>query len=259
MDKIILLSVDKKLLFLELRYITERIKRRISAEYSISKSAWDPVVLDLPPGEKFLVLAPHPDDDAIGCGGTIIKLLTNEKLVRVSYLSIQSSEHFSRAERLEEIRESLDCLGVTDFSLREDTFPSGDVLVDMIKKELISSRPDTVFVPSPVENHDHHVESFLSYLKAHRESGVRANTLLYEVWAPLLPNILVDITSFIAGKNDAIGAHKTQIRNLDFMRAAKGLNAYRAAMSGRDGYSEAFLFLAPSDLHRIFDLKGLYR
>jgi hypothetical protein len=108
--------VDTELLKMELRFIAERIRQRVRRFSDFASTAWNPRLVDIPPGERFLVLAPHPDDDVIGCGGTILRLLAARKSVRIVYLSIQSSRDFSKTERLEEIAESLAILGVKDYS-----------------------------------------------------------------------------------------------------------------------------------------------
>jgi adenine/guanine phosphoribosyltransferase-like PRPP-binding protein len=73
---------------LELRYILERIRKRVSVAKSLSGSSWWPKDVEVPPGERFLIVAPHPDDDVIRCGGTILKLLAVGKSVRIAHLSL---------------------------------------------------------------------------------------------------------------------------------------------------------------------------
>ncbi len=133
---------------MELRFIAERMRNRFSLADRLEGTAWSPKVMDLPPGRRFLVLSPHPDDDAVGCGGTIIKLLDSGAEVRVVYLSMQEGD-FSRDLRRNEIGSALHRLGVTDHRLREDEFPSAREAVGLIAEELRSYEPDSVFVPSP--------------------------------------------------------------------------------------------------------------
>ena len=61
--------------------------------------------MEIPPGNRFLVISPHPDDDVIGCGGTIAKLIDAGKEVRVVYMSIQTDIQLTT--RLDEISASL--------------------------------------------------------------------------------------------------------------------------------------------------------
>lgn len=242
-----------ELLKMELRFIAERIRQRARRSSNFVSTAWSPRVVDIPPGEEFLVLAPHPDDDAIGCGGTILKLLAAGKSVRISYLSLQSSGEFSRVERLVEIERSLGILGVKEFSFLEESFPPKDRLIRALQKELFSHRYDSVFLPSPIDNNDQHTAVFWAFQELNRKKTVTdMNVILYEVWTPVVANMLVDISAFFRWKTEAIRAHATQTALVDYVRAVEGLNSYRASMSGHEGYAEAFFFQTSSDLLRTF-------
>jgi LmbE family N-acetylglucosaminyl deacetylase len=46
-----------------------------------------PYHLSHPPGERAIVLAPHPDDETLGCGGTIRLLLKSKRPVKVIFLT----------------------------------------------------------------------------------------------------------------------------------------------------------------------------
>ncbi len=46
-----------------------------------------PYHLSHPPGERTVVLAPHPDDETLGCGGTIRLLLKSKRPVKVIFLT----------------------------------------------------------------------------------------------------------------------------------------------------------------------------
>jgi LmbE family N-acetylglucosaminyl deacetylase len=245
--------VDKRNVMLELRLIREKLSKRILIAETLSKSAWNPMKVELPPGERFLILAPHPDDDAIGCGGTILKALAMRKTVRICYLSLPSLNTNSKQERLKEVKNSLKELGVTDHTINKQEFPRTAKLVqEAIEPELKDWKPDCVFVPSPLENQDQHLMTFGSYVEAMRNSPCHAATAFYEVWNPVIPNMVVDVSSFIDKKSKSIAAHTSQVRTIDYVRMARALNEYRAISSNLEGYAEAFLYLEKEDLLKIF-------
>jgi len=245
--------VRTDLLKMELRFIGERIRQRVWRSSNFFSTAWSPRYVDIPPGERFLVLAPHPDDDVIGCGGTISKLLAAGKSVRIAYFSLQSSVQFSRIERLAEIQRALDILGVKDFSFLGESFPLKEDLISVLREEIASHRYDSVFLPSPIENHDQHTSVFWAFHELNRRKEVpEMNAILFEVWTPVVANMLVDISEFIHRKTEAIRAHATQTALVDYHIAAEGLGSYRASMSGHKGYAEAFFFQTGSDLLRTF-------
>jgi N-acetylglucosamine malate deacetylase 1 len=236
---------------LELRFIAERMRNRFSLADRLEGTAWNPKVMENPPGRRFLVLSPHPDDDAVGCGGTIIKLLEAGAEVRVVYLSMQEGD-FSQDLRRNEIQGALDRLGVRDHRLREAAFPSSREAIGLITEELRSYRPDSVFVPSPFENHNEHLRTFESYLGAIDGLKERPDALLYEVWGALMPNLLIPVNGVMQRKEAAILEHGTQVRDIDYVRVVRGMNGYRAATSALEGYAEAYLHLPANDLLKYF-------
>jgi len=237
---------------LELKFIAEKMRNRFTVPERLEGTAWSPKVMDIPPGERFLVLSPHPDDDAVGSGGTIMKLLDAGKAVRVVYFSMQEG-NFTYDERKKEIDAALAHLGVKEVRRRESAvFPSAKEATATIAEEIASFRPDGVFVPSPFENHNDHIRIFESFLGAVSEHGSGPDAIMYEVWGPLMPNLLIPVTSVWDRKCEAVRDHMTQVRDIDYVKATTGLNGYRAASLHLDGYAEAFLHLPSSSLMRTF-------
>jgi len=234
---------------LELRLIIEKLRNRFSVPSRLEGTSWNPKVMELPPGERFLVVSPHPDDDAVGCGGTIIKLVDAGKEVRVLYLSIQEGD-FTREVRRAEIERALGHLGVHDHYLREADFPTLAEATALVAKELEGF--DAVFLPSPFENHDHHLRAFQACAGALRSSRQAPDAIMYEVWGTLMPNLLVPVTSVMERKLAAVREHGTQCADIDYVRMSEGINGYRAAGVALDGYAEAFMHMDAQTLLRLF-------
>jgi LmbE family N-acetylglucosaminyl deacetylase len=238
-------------LSLEIKYIYERTRNRLGRGRTAARAIMDPKVAELPPGDRFLVVSPHQDDDAIGCGGTVIKLRAAGKRVRVAYLSTRPVEGKAPDHRMVEAREALRIMGVDEWSAIGEANPSDDMVRARLREELRGFDPDAVLVPSPIENHAQHVQAFECYHSVLNKDRDRA-TLLYEVWTPIPVNLLVDITAQIEAKGRAIAAHESQVALIDYVAASKGLATYRAAMSGRKGYAEGFLYLDRGQLNDFF-------
>jgi LmbE family N-acetylglucosaminyl deacetylase len=213
--------VDSELLEMEFRFIAERTRQRVRWSSDFDSAAWNPRLVNIPPGERFLVFASHPDDDAIGCGGTIIKLLAPRKSVRIIYLSIRSSRDLSKRERLEEIVRSLAMHGAKDCWFFAEQFPSEREIVSLLEEESIVLRPESLFVPSPVENYDQDLEAFGAYVSYEKKRKTQESTIPYEVWTPLIPNMIVDVSQFMDKKLEAVAAHRTQMRDSDYVRAVE--------------------------------------
>lgn len=237
---------------LELKLIYCRISKRVGIGKGLAKSSWNPKFVEVPPGKRVLVLSPHPDDDAIGLGGTIIKMLESGSKVRVVYLSLPMKDASSREARKAEALKALEIMGVSDFIVPDHDFPEPGLLRDLIVKEVKDFAPDLIFVPSPLENHEHHIAAFTAYLDALRILD-DVDTALYEVWGMVVPNMSVDITLQAERKSKAIAAYESQVRVVDYVTMVKGLNQYRAISGGSTGQAEAFLYLSRKDLLKLFD------
>lgn len=86
---------------------------------------------------------------------------------------------------------------------------------------------------------DHYAANILLKNNLVRSATIAA----YEVWTPLIPNRLVNISSVIDDKRNALLEHASQLKELDYLDAALQLNRYRAAMFRKEPrYAEAFIY-----------------
>lgn len=208
-----------------------------------------------------LVFSPHPDDDVLGCGGSIAKYTVAGHEVSVVYLTSGGSGDPKIPEKeLTKIREkeaknAAQILGVKNtFFLH---LPDG--YLEFNKESIISLinlirriRPNLVFLPSPEERHrDHRVANELCLEAAKRagwgafqEAGtpwIVKTILEYEVWNPMNNwNYAEDITNHMKKKLEALQAHKSQLKNLEYDKAIEGLNRYRGIVTGKGKWVEVF-------------------
>jgi LmbE family N-acetylglucosaminyl deacetylase/glycosyltransferase involved in cell wall biosynthesis len=187
-------------------------------------------------GERLLVLAPHPDDEVIGCGGLIALHLREKRPVHV-VVATDGAHAGDGAQREAESRAALALLG--DATIEFLRFPDRnlenaselDARLAVILREW---KPDLIAVPSPLEIHPDHIalsRAFCDLIA--RDPSLFADLAVarvafYEVSAPLRPNALVDITSAADAKYAAIEAHASQGAIRDYTSYARGLNSWRA-------------------------------
>jgi LmbE family N-acetylglucosaminyl deacetylase len=196
--------MEKNSLRLELRYVAERIKARTGMQRKLAATAWSPKVAHLPPGERFLVISPHPDDDVVGCGGTIAKLVGEGKKVKVAYLTLQPGNGYQAEVRRKEALEALGILGVTDFSFNEAQKPSDREIEKFLGQEIKASAPDTILLPNPVDNNDQHMQFSLCAVRVLKGLRNAPDVMLYEVWQPIAPNLIIEVSSFFGSKLEAL-------------------------------------------------------
>ena len=208
-----------------------------------------------------LVFAPHPDDAAIGCGGTIAKLSKKNK-VSIVYMtsgeggSITVSEKKLARQRVAEAKKAAKLLGAKKaiFLKNPDGFlefnkKNMQKIVSIVRKE----KPGLVICPYAKDQHrDHKATAELVFDSVWKASGpwLKAaggkswdvkEVLCYETWTPIQePVHFEDISKTIAKKVRAIRCFKSQTKNIRYDEAAKGLNRFRGVMSGLGNYCECF-------------------
>ena len=210
-----------------------------------------PKLIRKPDGNRVMVIAPHMDDEILGCGGVLIKHADAGDKTAVVYITDGSKGKPNRppSRELSELRkkeaaESNKLLGVNqEFFLDMEDGNTG-VYHPFTKrmKEIINEiQPDLVYLPYSYDRHpDHRNANFL--FRSALSENINAVVCAYEVWTPLEPNILVNITKQISLKLKAIMLHKSQLEILPYHRMTRSLNAFRAAFIPLPGlrYAEAF-------------------
>jgi hypothetical protein len=197
--------------------------------------------------ERVLVLAPHADDETIGCGGTLAGLIRDGAAVEVLVVTDGAAGEADPGRRREtgelrlgESRGALEVLG--GGSVRCGFLPDRGLsarradLARLLGEALRASRPQLVFVPSPVEVHPDHravAGAFLSLFGAGAGSSLSrdlpdgAAAAFYEVSQPIRPNVLVDITADAGRKQEALAVHASQLGGHDYAAFTRGLGEYR--------------------------------
>lgn len=200
-------------------------------------------------GERLLVLAPHPDDEVIGCGGLIAQHLREHRAVRI-VIATDGAVGGDAATREAEARRGIATLGeaeVVFLGFRDRTL--GNDAAARIREQLLDFRPDLVLVPSPIEIHPDHIalsRAFCDLIQ--RDETLFADLAVtrvafFEVSAPLpRPNALVDISDVAETKYAAIAEHASQAAVRDYISYARGLNAYRTmTLPAGTTFAEAYL------------------
>ena len=217
-------------------------------------------ILSRPRSGRVLVLAPHPDDDVFGCGGSIAMHAKQEDQVKIIYFAginktkelknLRTKEQAERQKMLStrgrEAQEATKVLKVSDiefWGLRENKFVADKRNVERLKKVIKEYKPEIIYCPSFTDtNPDHYEVGKMLYLIM---SDVKCQMsdvkiLLYEVWTPIFVNRLIKIDSVIKQKKAAILCHQSQLKDRSYSDAILGLNKYRAGMFNAGKYAEGF-------------------
>jgi LmbE family N-acetylglucosaminyl deacetylase/glycosyltransferase involved in cell wall biosynthesis len=199
-------------------------------------------------GERLLVLAPHPDDEVIACGGLVALHLREGRAVRIVVVTDGAAQGGDAALREEESRRGVARLGEAELEfLRVPDRGLDDRAATAIREQLLAFRPDLILVPSAVEIHPDHVALSRIFCELIQRDETLfadlavARVAFYEVSQPLRPNTIVDITAVAEEKYAAIAEHQSQLAVRDYIAYARGLNAYRTmTLPAGAKYAEAY-------------------
>ncbi len=200
-----------------------------------------------------IVIAPHPDDEAIGCGGSIIRHIKKGNRVKVIFLTPGDKGDFMGIFgddylkiRHESALKAISILGVENYEFWEfsdrELWKKKDIIYERIKERVREFKPGLIYVPSPFESHpDHRVAASVIW-QIYNETGISA--VFCELLMSLYPNILVDISEEFKKKEEAIRCYKTELHYNNYVDKIEGLNRFRTAtLHSKIKYAEAFLLL----------------
>ena len=217
-----------------------------------------PKMTKKPKGKNILVLAPHMDDEIIGCGGTICKHVQSGDRVSVVYFTCgdKGNKGFASDENLSVLRKaemhtSNQILGIQQayfLDFKDGTDEDWSVKKEELREIYLNISPDLIYLPPYFDLHLDHRKTHWLFQEAMENMAV-CDLCVYEVWTPVNPNLIINITQEMGRKIDAIRACKTQIDSVDYESFLKNLNAYRScfAMSPMVKYAECFYTLSAKE------------
>ena len=250
--------------------IKPELLRASELEYEVRLRAlaggWWPAALECPVGRRLLALSPHPDDEAIGAGGL---LLRHRGVADIHLLTVFSGEgggalagdpwhdatDYKRrlvAERQSELARTASVLGavqVRQLGLPEGCAPPTIEMAQRLREHVDAVAPDVVLLPWFLDGLGDHRAANILY--AWGCADIPCTVLAYEVWTLLQPNAFVDITDVLEEKLALIRHYETQNRTVDYVGYAAGLARTRAFLhpvrGNRSGAVEAYCALPNRD------------
>lgn len=181
--------------------------------------------------ERYLVLAPHPDDEVIGCGGTLAHASSLSAQIGIVYFTSGADSARIGDVRRQEAVVALEILGVRALSYWMNSMVGSvgrtgrsERLAEIVK----SFAPTTVLLPWFGDNHSDHRGTNIELLHVRNCLPDSTKVLAYEVWTPAPTNVIQDITEYADVKRQAIRAHVTQERQWRLSSMALSLNRFRA-------------------------------
>lgn len=195
---------------------------------------------------RVLVIAPHPDDEILGCGGTIARLVAEGHEVHVAIATVGKPPAFS-AEGVARVKSEMEAahaqLGVVATHQLDlpaaalDTVPAARINA-AVGVLVESVAPDTLLLPFFGDIHGDHQLVFTAAMVAARprHAAAPAQILAYETLSetnwyappttpPFIPNVFIDISAHLDSKLDAFRKFQSQVRPFPEERSIEAIEA----------------------------------
>ena len=217
--------------------------------------------------KRVTVVSVHPDDETLGCGGTILRHLADGDEVTWIVVTTGWEPKYSRATiaakaaEVDRVAGAYGMAQVHRLGLRATTLRELPVeaVVDAVGPAIEAARPDWIYTVHAGDVHtDHQVvfESLSIVCKPFRAAPRIERLMSFETLsstdaAPaaqaraFLPQVHVDITPFIDQKLAIMAMFATEQQTYPLPRAAESIRAlarYRGATIARE-YAEAFMLI----------------
>jgi LmbE family N-acetylglucosaminyl deacetylase len=211
-----------------------------------------PIPIRPPFGKSMLVIAPHQDDEVIGCGGAWALQVRSGNAASVVIMSDGGAGHeelgYSRqalmALRNDESRRAAAVIQSESpqFLNHEQLADNAPQAVEQLRGILTERKVDAVFAPYVLDAHPEHRLTNFILARALKEISWNVRVLGYEVWGLTIPNVLVTIDDVMEDKLKMLSCFTFANQALDYVHSTKGLNMYRSRLlgAGQCRYAECF-------------------
>lgn len=198
----------------------------------------DPASID---ARRVLAVAPHPDDEALGCGGLLWHLARLGRAVHVAFVTDGGASHPNSPtwprQRLAAARENEAAAALSELGLGEATrsfmrlrdadmpvegAPEHTAALKAASAIVRDARPDLVLLPWRRDPHRDHRDAWSLFTRAFLESGMAPQTLEYAIWldeigAPEdhpepgeMERVAFAVGEAVGPKRRAVAVHRTQ-------------------------------------------------
>ena len=190
---------------------------------------------------RVLVVAPHQDDESLGCGGLLAILAAHGRTIHTLFVTDGGASHLGSklwtrsrlaARREAEAAEALSRLGLghhprsfmrlRDADMPPLKSPEWTAAVDSVRQLIDTFRPELMILPWRRDPHRDHQDSWRLAMAAMALAGPAIPTLEYAIWldelgavddrprAGEMEMVAVDVAHLLSVKRHAIAAHLSQ-------------------------------------------------
>lgn len=198
------------------------------------------------------IIAPHCDDETLGCGGLLIKLKKKKIPASVIFISENKSDKLDAILKKIKKKYNLNKIYRLGYKPTFLDISNKNTLIEKIKKILINFRTSDLYLPNPDDIHTDHYHAFKASLSASKwfRNKYIKKILIYETLSEseilslkaFTPNLYININNEITDKINVMKLYKSEIKSFPFPRSATSINSlakFRGSSCGFK-YAEAF-------------------
>lgn len=183
------------------------------------------------PAHNILVIAPHMDDEVIGCGGTVCAHVKRGGKAGVVYCTGKDET------RKKEAAAAAQLIGFEKQVFMDhavESLAGNGKFVSGLAEVISAEQPEIVFLPFILDNHSDHRAVNEALITIANNSKHDFMVYAYPVWFPVYPNVLIDIGDTWDIKKKAINCYASQTATRDYVKMSHSLGQYWAAVKGKN-------------------------
>lgn len=211
---------------------------------------------------RIMVISPHPDDETLGAGGTLLRYKAEgHKIYWLNITSVEKSDKWSeefiqkRKKQLIEVCRFYQFDQFIDLKFEPASLDSvsRSQLIERIGEYFDEIKPEWIMLPDGNDAHSDHKVVFecclacskvfrYPYIKRIATMEIISETDFGKPDNPFVPNLFIDISDYMDKKLGALEIYDTEIQEKPFPRnldAVRALGTLRGGMAGCQ-YAEAF-------------------
>jgi LmbE family N-acetylglucosaminyl deacetylase len=217
--------------------------------------------------KKVLVVAPHPDDETLGCGGTLLKHKANGDGIYWLIITNIDEKNGWQKKRVESRQQEIDKVSeMYGFSkifklnfptTKLDTIPISDI-IGKISNVINKIQPSVIYINNYSDVHTDHQITFSSVMSCTKTFNYPyiKRILMYETISETEysspgskcnfdPNVFIDISKYFAKKCEIIKNYKSELMDFPLPRSFSSIESLARLRGSRIGveYAEAFVLL----------------
>ena len=213
--------------------------------------------------KKILIVAPHMDDETLGCGGTILRHTEEGDQVHcvlISKMKVNKKWDASyikkKTKELEKVKKVFKFKTFSNFNYEPGEFDKENIkeIVEDLNNLFLKLKPDFIYCPFVNDVHSDHQITTKAVMSASKWFKLKSikKIFMYETLSEtnfnfvndrvFRPNYFIDISKFIKKKLKICSIYRTEIHNHPFPRSETSVKALADLRGSQSGFKSAEAF-----------------